>query len=183
LKIVNFWAGPGSGKSTVAAGLYYELKKQSKINVELVQEMVKDKVYEGTDDLNVLPVLNVAQQYYKYVIYDGQLDYAISDSPIMLSYIYGSMTDIERDLIREWHWNFPSINFFLKRNSEKEYNVIGRIHTESESREIDDEIIQVMENELDHFWQIYHNEDAVGKILEILKNEDSNLWQSRLDRS
>lgn len=161
----------------MAAGLYYELKKANNINVELVQESVKDKVYEGVDDLNILPVLNVAQQYYKYLIYDGQLDYVISDSPIMLAYVYGSMSDAEIDVIREWHWNHPSLNFFLKRNPARGYNTVGRIHTEEESKRLDEEILQTMESELGEFWIVPHDDNVVSAILERIKHESPHLWR------
>ena len=35
MQIINIWGGPGVGKSTAAAGLFYEMKKLQ-LNVELV---------------------------------------------------------------------------------------------------------------------------------------------------
>ena len=41
--VVNLIGGPGSGKSTTAAGLFYNLKKLG-INCEMALEYAKDKV-------------------------------------------------------------------------------------------------------------------------------------------
>ena len=43
--IVNLIGGPGSGKSTCASGIFYQLKKLG-INCELALEFAKDKVWE-----------------------------------------------------------------------------------------------------------------------------------------
>lgn len=46
---VNLIAGSCSGKSTIAAGLFYKLKKQG-IEAEMSLEFAKDKVYFKTMD-------------------------------------------------------------------------------------------------------------------------------------
>ncbi len=43
--IVNLFGGPGAGKSTMAAGLFSELKWRG-INCELATEYAKEKVWE-----------------------------------------------------------------------------------------------------------------------------------------
>src|SRR3546814_15130333 len=49
--ILNFFAGPGAGKSTTTAQVFADLKKKN-LNVELVTEYAKDLVWE--DRMNVL---------------------------------------------------------------------------------------------------------------------------------
>jgi len=46
--VINILGGSGCGKTTTAAGLFYEMKKQ-RISCELVQEFVKIWAYEGRD--------------------------------------------------------------------------------------------------------------------------------------
>ena len=46
-KVINLFGGPGVGKSTIAAGLFYNMKIAG-YNVEAPQEWCKQKVYEGT---------------------------------------------------------------------------------------------------------------------------------------
>ena len=43
--VVNLIAAPGSGKSTIAAGVFEELKWEG-VNAELITEFAKDKVWE-----------------------------------------------------------------------------------------------------------------------------------------
>ena len=44
-KVINLVGGPGSGKSTAMAGVFYNLKRLG-VNCEMVTEYVKDKVWE-----------------------------------------------------------------------------------------------------------------------------------------
>ena len=44
LKVINLWSGPGGGKSTTAAGLF-NIMKHMRLDVELVTEVAKDRVY------------------------------------------------------------------------------------------------------------------------------------------
>jgi ATP:corrinoid adenosyltransferase len=45
MKVINIFAGPGAGKSTTAAGLFYHMKKLN-MSVELVTEYAKSRVWE-----------------------------------------------------------------------------------------------------------------------------------------
>lgn len=41
MNVVNLFAGPGSGKSTTAAGIFYILKSEYNINCEYVSEYAR----------------------------------------------------------------------------------------------------------------------------------------------
>ena len=43
--VINLIGGPCSGKSTIASGVFHEIKKMN-INAELALEFAKDKVWE-----------------------------------------------------------------------------------------------------------------------------------------
>jgi hypothetical protein len=45
MKVINLWAGPGAGKSTTAAGLFFLMKLTGR-RVELVTEYAKEVVYD-----------------------------------------------------------------------------------------------------------------------------------------
>ena len=59
-KIINIFGNPGSGKSTIAAYLFTELKSRN-IEVELVTETAKDLVY--------IAKLNKNNDLYKLAMY------------------------------------------------------------------------------------------------------------------
>ena len=44
---VNFYGGPGVGKSTLAARVYAELNSAGAVSTELVREFIKTWAYEG----------------------------------------------------------------------------------------------------------------------------------------
>lgn len=46
---VNFFSGPGAGKSTLAAYVFSKLKMMG-VNCELVSEFAKDKVWEKNNE-------------------------------------------------------------------------------------------------------------------------------------
>ncbi len=49
-KLINFFGGPSTGKSTYAAELYSDMKKR-KLSVELVTEFPKDLIWDGLDTI------------------------------------------------------------------------------------------------------------------------------------
>ena len=88
MKVINLYGGPGSGKSTTAAGLYYRMK-MAHHNVELVTEYAKDLVY--ADRLEGM----LDQQEYIFAKQNNRLhrlrnktDWVVTDSPILLSTVY-----------------------------------------------------------------------------------------------
>lgn len=87
LKVINLFGAPGSGKSTAAAGLFNLMKLRGH-SVELVSEYAKDLTYErnwmGLD--NQLMIL--AQQDARLRRLEGQVEFAITDSPLPTGIAY-----------------------------------------------------------------------------------------------
>ena len=85
-KIINLFGGPSIGKSTQAAGLYYEMKKAG-YNVEMPYEFPKLQAWER----NVYAVKDqfyiTANQHRNISRLYGQVDYIIVDSPILFGLI------------------------------------------------------------------------------------------------
>jgi len=86
-KLINLFGGPGIGKSSIASGITYKLKKKH-ISCNNPYEFPKllawDKNNEAIkDQLYVLANQHrgIAQSY-------GKVDYIVIDSPIMFSLIY-----------------------------------------------------------------------------------------------
>lgn len=154
LKVINFLGGPCSGKSTTAAGLFYEMKKQGK-NVELVTEYAKDLVYEGTLELMLdRQEMVFAEQNQRLHRLRGKVDYAITDGPLLLSLVYPRMNQRQKGLqpwpalnafenfVIEVMKTFDNVYVFLNRPNT--FDERGREHTEDQSREIDREIISAL---------------------------------------
>jgi predicted ATPase len=139
--VINLIGGPGSGKSTTAAGLFFQMKSMG-IRCELVTEYAKELVYdENWADLKrQLHVLAEQDRRQKRLI--GKVDFMITDSPILTSIAY--TTDI-RELFaveasaRSLFGEYKNINFIIKRV--KPYAAYGRGQTEDEAKAKDQELI------------------------------------------
>jgi hypothetical protein len=139
--VVNLIAAPGTGKSTIAAGVFEELKWKG-INAELITEFAKDKVWEE----NPAPFKDGSQlyllgkQFYRMNRCRGGADVLITDSPIYLNSFYlrqckdpSVLTDFEAfdRIVSNVANSFINLNYFLNRK--KKYNPKGRLQTEAES--------------------------------------------------
>lgn len=133
--VVNMVAGPGTGKSTTAAGVFYELKSAG-INAELATEYAKDVVWEGS--LNKLgnQVYILGKQYHRLWRLNEQVDVIITDCPLFLGLYYGEKeSPAFKNLALELFNSFDNMVYFIGRV--KEYNPKGRVQNETKARDID----------------------------------------------
>jgi hypothetical protein len=137
---VNLISGPGAGKSTLAAGLYWYMKTQSYNNliVELVREYAKDLVWLQEFELLKDQVHVTCEQYKRMLMLDGKVDIAITDSPLLIGLVYGQYPKEFISDVLKMDSQFHNINIFIKRNLP--YESSGRIQNESEARDKDLEI-------------------------------------------
>lgn len=81
LKVINLMGSPGCGKSTAAAGLFNLMKVTGK-SVELVTEVAKDLTWsKDWMHLKHQPSI-LAEQDYRLARLEGQVEWAITDSPL-----------------------------------------------------------------------------------------------------
>jgi nicotinamide riboside kinase len=165
--IVNLLGAPGSGKSTVATGVFHYLKLAN-VNVEYCPEVAKDLTWEGRlKALNCQPYVFGKQLRNMERLYD-QVDVIVTDSPIILCRFYGmkyrsgnyvaSFFDFVADQFR----SMPGINFLLKRV--KPYNPSGRNQTEDESDQIGEEM-QAMLDDLGISYEELPGDEAAALII------------------
>lgn len=144
--IINLFAGPGAGKSTLAAEIFHKLKTYGR-SVELVREYVKDWAWEGRKIKPFDQFYITAQQFKRESVLYGKVDYIITDSPVVLGSFYEEyyqnseilwpsierlMKDLDSQKITR------HCNFFISRN--KKYVHSGRFETEDQARAIDTEL-------------------------------------------
>lgn len=134
MKVVNLYGSSGSGKSTTAAGLAYALKIEG-FKVEIITEYAKELCILNTEHLLENQTWVFANQYQKMRYLSEELDFVITDSPLMLSYFYGKKYNYSFKslfpLIEETYHSFDNINFFLER--EHKWDQYARVQTEEES--------------------------------------------------
>lgn len=143
--IVNIFGAPGAGKSTAAAYVFSKLKMLN-IDVELVTEFAKDKVWEQ----NPTPFLNqmymFGKQSYRIARCAGKVDVIVTDSPLPLSIHYNSdprLTDNFNLTVMDVFNSYTNICYFLNRV--KPYNPNGRNQTAEESDTMSKEIFAMLD--------------------------------------
>ena len=104
MQIINIWGGAGVGKSTAAAGLFYEMKKLQ-LNVELVTEYAKDATWEKRYNILDDQIYIFAKQHRRIArLVNSGVDWVITDSPIPLGLVYlreGVLSDNFPQLVME----------------------------------------------------------------------------------
>ncbi|MEK6884226.1 MAG: AAA family ATPase [Nanoarchaeota archaeon] len=149
MKVINLFGGADSGKSTTAAELFVALKKERHYTVEMAREWVKDRVWAG--DTCVLENNNQIYIFAKQLnllkrLEIGDVNIAITDSPLLLSIIYGTnQSRLFRNLVLAEFRKFNNINIMLERPNWG-YDKAGRLQTYSEALEKDEEIESMLRN-------------------------------------
>lgn len=139
LTVVNFFGGPGCGKSTTAAELFAAMKKRN-YKVEFVHEVAKDFVWENWSHIFGEQDYIFAHQHrlIRRLTYHD-IDYAIVDSSILLSLFYmpEDFPQSFRQFVRDAFETYDNINIFLHRNHIIRYVQAGRNENEQEAIEKD----------------------------------------------
>jgi len=174
-KIINLFGGPGIGKSSIAAGLTYKLKKQH-ITCDNPYEFPKLLAWDENHSAIRDQLFVLANQHRGIVKSYGKVDYIILDSPILLSLTYKSFyksNDYPATLYGESFDNmvldiynrYDNINIVLKR-SEGKHNNSERYQNLEESIQLDG----VIEDSLKNNDLPYHTVNVDGKTVKnILK--------------
>lgn len=141
--IVNLFAGPGAGKSTMAAALFADLKGYG-LNAELVTEFAKECAWEGREGpLRCQPYV-FGQQLWRIERLRGRgVSVVVTDSPVLLSAVYAP-PDTPPSLveaIKHYHRSADALNVFIRRA--KPYNPVGRFQTADQASELDGRILEV----------------------------------------
>jgi hypothetical protein len=142
--VINIFGPPSAGKSTVASGLFF-LMKINKMRVELVTEFAKELVLEGRESVFGDQNYIFAEQLRRERRLEGQYDFVITDSPILLPLFF----ELRETPVEKRNPNFPpmvmeefskrtNFNYLLKRKHG--FEKAGRRHDERQSEDIDGEL-------------------------------------------
>lgn len=141
---INFYGGPGVGKSTLAAKVYAELSRGGVVSAELVREFVKPWAYEGQKLDRFDQVYTFAQQLWaEHRLFKAGIEVVVTDSPLLLQCVYTFRLDNDvakhmRDLAFCYEKAYPALNFLVRRAVP--FRRIGRFEDEPELNELDEQI-------------------------------------------
>lgn len=174
-KIICLYGGPGTGKSTTCAGLFYKLKLAG-YNCEMNREYIKEWVWEGRKIKDGDQPYFFSKQARKERLYmERGLEFIITDSPLVLTHFYGTKydpfekkTNTSLTMLQNHHtvckeFGYKIDHFFLTRV--KDYNPEGRNETESQAKEIDNEMFNMLNGLNIKYDTLPANNDAVDIII------------------
>lgn len=172
-KFINFFAGPGASKTTSSSGLFFELKKRG-INSEIIVEYAKEKVWsEDFRSLECQPYIT-GKQFYRQWRVNGKVEYAVTDSPIVLGIVYqgfGCDVNWEKAVLNQFSL-FDNLNIFLERNSDAHgFQQEGRMQDEEECKRLDKQIKNLLDkNNIPYVTLKVENNCAhIDKVLKLLE--------------
>ena len=187
-KVINLFSGPGVGKSTLAAELFFLMKKRH-MDVELVREYIKDWVWDGRKPNKYDQIYILGKQSRKESLFYNKIDYVVTDSPMLLGPFY-EQRNIGRSI------TLPSVLEFIKfaeENGVKYYNYLleritpfnpkGRYQTEKEAKEIDVELKSWLHTINMPIRNVFVNsEERAGYVLSYLQADGSDFEGKTTDQ-
>jgi len=147
IRRINLYGGPGVGKSTMAAQVYLRLKQWGR-SVELVQEFVKARAYEGRPIVGWECLSTFTRQFEaEHRFLSNGVGEIVTDSPLLLQAFYAEWHGCKvasqlKEMALAYEEPFPSINFLLFRD--KRYVSQGRFQDEEAARGIDRDVERML---------------------------------------
>ena len=137
--VVNFYAGPGTGKSTMAAHVF-ALLKWAGVRAELVTEFAKDCYWEQRPLPDAFYVMG--KQHHRLARVAPYVDVVVTDSPLLMGLVYTDSPAL-RQLIRSYAGQFRNMHIRLERH--KPYDPVGRWQSEPEAVALDAAITDMLD--------------------------------------
>lgn len=166
--IVNLLGGSGCGKSKTACRLFAMLKDDY-IDCELVNEYVKDMVWEGRNKVFECQPYIFGKQYYKLFRVNGKVEVIITDRPIFLDLVYGDSEGKHfKQHVLEKFRSFNNLNVYLNRVDS--FNPNGRNESNiEEARICDNKIIKCLKETKTPYIIADGNKEGCEFIYKIIK--------------
>lgn len=146
--IVNLWGGPGIGKSSVAYGVSYLLKKKG-ISFEYIGEYAKSLAWSNDPKIKNQLYVTTKQIYQQMIPVLGGTPVVVTDSPILLGTVHRGLgcTPGFDVYMKEVYDLFDNLNILLVRNTDEiKYDPNGRTEKDVQEAIVKDNILNDMLN-------------------------------------
>lgn len=155
LKRINFFGVPSVGKTTIATGFFHYCKAKNH-NCEIISELARDWAYTDRFIKSFDQIYLTASQMHREdtLLLRKKVDFVISDSPILLNVFYSAIanenfTDPLIDLHALFEDQYPSMNFYIRKNEKSLYNTSGRHHDLQQLEELKEKMDLFLANYVD----------------------------------
>ena len=175
-KLINLFGGPGIGKSSIAAGLTYKLKKKH-ISCNNPYEFPKKLAWDHNIPAIKDQLYVFANQHRGIAECYGKVDYIIIDSPVLFSTIYhtyytkGYPAEFYgqpfHDLVVDLHKKYDNLNILLER-TDGAHNEDERFQDYEESIAIDKLCKEILDKHDIPYHTIKVGKHTVKEILKLL---------------
>lgn len=176
MKVINFFGAPSSGKTTLAAKLYSQMKI-ARLKVEITTEFAKDLIYDKSNAVDDQIFVTSTQYHKLYTARQNGLDFVITDSPIMLGVVYSNLKTSQpyckqafADLMFSAFKEFNNINIFIKHEDVRDFKNYGRRHDKDTSFKISQDIRKMLDDYKINYIEFDYNQH--NKLFELIKNID-----------
>lgn len=161
--LINFIGAPGAGKTTLAAGVYHNLKTKN-WNVELITEYTKELILTS-DFWSLSDELLVFTEKYKRIKKMENVDLVITDSPLLNSVIYGEEKygKVGQDFFKTVAGTFDSLYYNVVRV--KPYVPIGRMPDENLAKEAGTKLLNILDSENIDFSSVYGSDTSIETVV------------------
>ena len=163
--IVNLFGGPGTGKSTLMAKIFSELKVQG-YDCEMVTEFAKDLVWEKRNETFKDELYIFAKQNHRLFRVNGKVDIIVTDRPLLLTNAYNQDDKELCSLCLKTFNQYNNLNFLLKRQTVYQEN--GRNQSEKEAMQIDKITEDLLESNEINYYTVNNND--LADIIKVIKS-------------
>lgn len=167
-RVINFWSGPGAGKSTTKAGTFFLLKSRGEKAAQIEEYATERSVEEDWVTLaNQRKVTR--KQEKRQARFVGKVNWIVTDSPLVLGCLYGSGEYATPEFYKEvWdlYDQYENVNVWIDRV--KPYQKYARHHDEDEARALDQRLRNLCNHIID--FTVAGDELAPAKVVEYLTN-------------
>jgi len=169
---VNLFGGPGTGKSTLCAGIFSQLKIKG-VDCEMALEYVKDLVWEESFEKIKNQVYIFGKQQNRLFRLNGKVDVVITDSPLLNSIVYYNGHNPHfSDVVMFEFKKLNSANYYINRSFE--YIENGRMQTLEAAQKVDRDYKVLLDTNTIPYTQlnagIENLDRIVDDIMKILQN-------------
>lgn len=168
---INLFGGPGTGKSTLCASIFTNLKMKQ-VDCEMALEYAKDVVWEESFEKLKNQIYIFGKQHSRIFRLNGKVDVVITDSPILLSIIYDKdQNPYLKNLILYEFSKLKTLNFWINRTTD--YDPNGRMQSLEGAIRVDDVTKKLLDENNISYKEITvginNTESIINDILKIIK--------------